>query len=401
VIWVVIEDVTNPREEGRAPASGAIQITAVNVPEGYLAEDLPSVTVEVRASQRDLATLRPSDFRAEVDLADIEPGARLVTLPVEVSARRDGVEVLEVFPATVDVTLVEAFTAEKPVTVTITEAPPSGFRIKQVDGKPVPADVDPEFVTLYGSEELVERVDRVELEVSLADARQGTYTADGELVARAMDGTVIQVVRMSATEATATFSIEPDFSPLTLGLFAETTGRVARGYHIVEVIIEPATVEATGPQAIIDGLQGPLVLEPVDVTNATTTLRVPRNVSPPPNVEISVSSAIVQVVIEPQRCAGVEAVPCVRATFLVDVALAEVPAGLVPAAGVLRAEVHLAGTPEAMDALIADVTQLRGTVSLANAQPGTASYTPSVSFPAGIFVLSLGSVEVTLEIAGP
>src|SRR5438445_7185308 len=67
-VWMVIQDVENPRVEGLAPVEtdSRIPVQAVNVPDGYIVLDLQQVKAQVKARKDELGELRPGDFRATV-----------------------------------------------------------------------------------------------------------------------------------------------------------------------------------------------------------------------------------------------------------------------------------------------------------------------------------------------
>ena len=171
-------------------------MVAVNVPKGYAVEDLTTVRVRVDARQSDLLTLRASDFKAEVDVdADtIQRGSLTQTRRVKVESRRGGVNVVQVVPPTIDVTVISASTKDVPITLRRVNREPDGFRDSGT------FTVTPGAVTVSGRKDLVDRVSTVELEVNLANARDVDYVVEGDLVARASDGNVLQVA-MSQTRA--------------------------------------------------------------------------------------------------------------------------------------------------------------------------------------------------------
>jgi YbbR domain-containing protein len=391
-VWLLFEDESDPRVEARAPENAGIPVVAVNVPDGYLEPTLGTVVVRVRGRESDLQGLRPDDFRATVDLSDVEPGAEIVSLPVRVAARRDGVEVVEVIPGQVDVRFDPAAVRQLQVTARVIDPPPAGFQIREVDGKPVPPDISPAIVTVQGEREIVDRVARVEFDVSLANARTGEWPTSGELVARSEDGNVLQV-RLSTTRAQATYQIEAVFAPLTLGVQSELTGEPARGFYVVRVTFDPPTVELTGPQAVIEGLRGPLLLAPIDVSNQTRTFTQTRTVQPPENVEVGTQTILVTVQIEPVHA---------EKTIFAAVTVTDVPEGLAVSPGQsITTQMVVAGNLLDVDALVLNPSLLQATVSLSGATAGTASYTPVVVPPANIEVKSVSQVSVTLVESGP
>ncbi|MCA9831894.1 MAG: CdaR family protein [Dehalococcoidia bacterium] len=392
-LWTIIQDVDNPRVEGRAPAEGGIEVEAVNLPEGYIVESLQTVLVRVEAREGDLDSLRRSDFRAEVDLSRVDPAAGLARVPVKVVSRRSDVDVLEVIPSSIDVPLTASLKRDVEVKVRILEGPPAGFRVKQVDGHDVPPSIDPPLVTVQGSADLINRVDRVELEVSLATAKTRSFTSSGALVVRSTDGNVLQVM-LSESRASATFSIEEIFTPSAVGLQPRVTGQPEKGYVVTNISVEPSAVEVTGPTAVIEGLQGPLALEPIDVSGAKGNVTKTITIQPPPNVSIERQTAVVRVEIAPIKCGTSPASPCESATYFVSVQLTGLPAGLIVQASRLQVQVRVAGALASMASL--STSDIKASISLNGATAGTATYTADVALPGGITLEGVDPVTITL-----
>ncbi|MGD9935089.1 MAG: YbbR-like domain-containing protein [Dehalococcoidia bacterium] len=397
ILWAIIEDIENPRVEGRAPAEGGIEVEALNIPDGYVVEALQTVLVRVEAREGDLESLRRSDFRAEVDLARVDPADGLVRVPVKVVSRRSDVVVLEVIPSSVDVSLTRSLKRDVEVKVRVVEVPPAGFRIKQVDGVDVPPLIDPPLVTVSGTADLVERVDRVELEVSLATAKTRSFVVSGDLVVRSADGNVLQVT-LSDERATATFAIEEIFTPSAVGLQPRITGQPEKGYVVTNISVEPSAVEVTGPTAVIEGLQGPLALEPVDVTGARASLTRTITIQPPPNVSIERQTVVIRVDIAPIRCGTSTAAPCESASFWVGVNVTDIPTGFAVQPTRLQTQVRVSGPLATMATLT--TADIKATVSLAGATTGAGTYTVAVTVPAGLTAESVDQVTITLVPAG-
>jgi YbbR domain-containing protein len=395
-LWVVIQDVDNPRAEGVAPAAGGIAVEAVNVPEGFLVADLPSVTVRVEAREDDLASLRAGDFRAEVDISEVpvNPGTGLVRIRVE--SRRKGVEVLSVVPSSIEVTLQRAADREVRVVARVTGSPPEGFRVKRdpLDDSDVPPTLDPATVTVRGRSDLVDQVEAVELVVSLAEARDDTVVLEGELTARGRGGSAL-LVALSTPRGRATFRMERVFVTRSVGLLPIVTGTPAPGYTIAQVVVDPVAVQVTGPRAVVEGLRGPLTVERVDISGARQAVTANRNIERPPNVVTERTSVTVRVEIVPVDCGSGVGSPCEGITLVVAVTAEQVPLGLVLEQQILVAQVRVSG-PLAQIASLRP-TDLRAVVSLAGAVAGPGSYVPRVTAPAGIRIETVEAVTVTLR----
>jgi YbbR domain-containing protein len=395
-IWMVIQDVENPRVEGEAPASGGIQVTAVNVAQGCLVEELQSVRVRVDAREGLLGQLRPSDFSAEIDVRDVrcDTGDQPVqSRPVRVISRRDDVKVIEAIPDSVEFRLIRAAEREIPVTIRVTAQPPFGYGLS-TEAPPIP---EPAAVKVRGRPEQVESVVLVQWDVSLAGVRDTTQL-EGDLVARNAAGDTVQV-SISPAKARATFRVEQLLSQRQVALVPGNLAQPAPGYRVANITIEPPTVQIAGPKAIIDQISQ-LVLEPHDITGAERTITVTKNITRPPNVTLTDrQTATLRIEIVPIVCGEGSISTCAAQTFFLAPAFTDRPEGLVVVGGPYRVEVQLAGPLAQLNAL-RPLQDLSATISLAGATgPGAYVATPSVSVPSGIRVVAVAPIAVTLQAA--
>jgi len=385
-IWVLIQDVENPRVRGivpEPPATG-VAVRAVNVPAGLIVLESPTVRVEVEARQDVLPELRAGDFEAIVDVQGLEPGGPL-SLPVRVTSKREGVDVVRVIPERVEITLIQAASKELPVEVNLTGGLPSGYVLAE------PPTVEPAFVTVTGHPELVENVTKVQLDVNLSGVRDPTYVVEGELVPRSDTGAVQQVI-LSATRARATFKIEQRFSQRTVAVQPILAGAPAPGYRVATVTVDPPALLAIGPIEIVQGLTV-VTTEPIELTGATATVTRSVAISVPSNISLDRTAVRVEVAIAPVACTDGES-PCALATLLVAPSFTDVPEGTLVSGGPYQVTVKVSGTAAAIAALAPD--QVGVTVSLAGRAPGVHTVLPDVALPSGITLVEVSPVAVTL-----
>src|SRR5688572_15544339 len=95
-IWIVVTDAENPNRV--AVFGGAIEVRAVNVPDGLAVASIqePSVSIRVSASENEFEELTIEDFRAEVDLSGVRQSSDQIVL-ARVATNRN-VEIVEVSP---------------------------------------------------------------------------------------------------------------------------------------------------------------------------------------------------------------------------------------------------------------------------------------------------------------
>lgn len=386
-IWFIVEDVENPRVTLRFPAEGlpaAIPVEARNAG-NLIMKDSFAVAVVLEGRDDDLENLVPGDFRAYVDVQDMQPGIEDVR-EVRVESRRSGVSVIEVIPSAVRVTVVEPVERELPVTIRRSGQVAAGYQEVETA-----TTAEPSTVVISGLPERVASVRSVDLDVNLSGVRDNT-TIEGDLVARSQSGAQV-VVTITPARAKATLQIEQTFVQRTLPVEVLTTGDVASGYMITNVKVEPATVAVTGPQAVVAGLTK-LTTPPLDVSGARADQTLIRTIDEPQNTSLGRPSVTVTVEIRPIECsAGPAGAPCGGATFVVGPAFENTPPGLTHA-GSYSIEVKVTGPlTQIRDLNPADV---KAVVSLAAGAAGTRGYPVTITLPGGLKAEPVANLQVTL-----
>lgn len=372
-VWMAIQDVENPLAQGVAPASGAIAVEAVNVPDGYLVDTIPPVTVRVETRQELLANLTAADFVARVDVSGVSTDGTATTRPLRVTSRLDGVKILDQ-PADVRVQLLKASTKEVPVSVNQTSPLPQDYR--EIERR-----LDPAVVTVIGRPELVDTVASVQIDVPLAGVRQETYRYKGQLTARTASGNTVEV-QLSRTDATAEFTIEPISSTRTIAVIPKVTGALPLGYRLGAITADPLTVVVTGPKASIESLGAVLYTDPVDISGARQDVVKPNvRIVHPENVSVvdrPEGVVTVKVVVVAAECGG-GATVCEPQTILVAPRFTDLPQGLAIGEGVYQVQVRVTGPVATIRALKPGDVQVE--VSLAAGVAGTASFAVRVTGP--------------------
>ncbi len=393
-VWFAVQDVQNPRTEGIVPVDGAqrIPVQAVNIPDGFIALSISPVSVRVRGREDDLPLLRSADFEATVDVKGLVNGEQSAALPVNVTAKRDNVDVVSVSPATVQVTLVRAATEEIPITILATGSVPEGYR-EIVDQR----RVTPGFVTITGLPELVDSIKNggeVIVAVNLNGLKAATTTLEGDLIARNASGNTVSVV-MSDERARVSVEVEQVITRILLPVDPVVTGTPALGYRVTGVKIEPPLVGASGTDAVLDSLTRLLTLA-VDVTGAKDTVTVERTIDRPQNVTLDRQSVSVQVTIEPAQCAGTASgAACGTTTMVIPLSSpTDLPASLSMESGTYPVYVRVSAPIATIATLKA--TDFKATVSFATAIAGMGIYTPRVTPPAGVTIEAVEPMNIRL-----
>lgn len=320
-LWLFVTDRENPTEA--QTFNSAIPVRFVNVPNDLAVASTSETTVRIRieAPKNDLRGLRVDDFDATVDLGGLSRGVQ--TLTVSVSPPNGDVDVIDVTPARIDVTLENIRTKEVPVKPSLVGSPQQGFVALNERAQPDTAVVS-------GPESLVALVDSAVAEVNLTGLRVDFTDDRVELDPRDARGGEISRVQVSPATARVSVDIEQREFSFEFVVTPAVTGQPADGYNIAGISIDPRLAVVTGPLDVlqsIDAVRG-ISTDEISVADArddvtrTVRLALPDGTRAQGSADVRVS-----VQIEPARGEfSFRVVPQVRNA---DSALAATVAGAV------------------------------------------------------------------------
>jgi YbbR domain-containing protein len=307
-------------------------------------------------------------------------------LPIEVTALREGIEILSWEPREVRIEVDRVEVRSVPVEVdpgTI----PDGLEI----GDPV---VSVSEVEVRGPASLVERVDRVVALINIPASGINVNEAvdltavdiSGQPVATGMveidPETVSVQVDVTAIETQTTVAVRPNVEP----------GTPAPGFALEALRVEPSTVTIVGlPEDLAE--IGSILTEPISIDGASTSqtfevaLELPDGISLGPGEDEVVT---VEATIGPSVSSR---------TFIVGVVCeGEGDNACLPR--IDQIAITVSGSGEALSALsAAAVTPI---VDVSGLAPGDYSLAPSIEgLPPGVDLLGISPVEVPVTVAAP
>jgi len=387
-IWFVVQDVENPLLQALVPPDPdppSVRVGISNNSNDYIIDEPRPVQLKVEGRKGDITGLHPDDFKAEVDVLGLPPG-EYRDLPVKIAQKPASVRVVEVKPATVNVSIHQAKTRE--IRVTVRETPlPAGYTKSD---EPV---IDPVSVKVRGIPELVDSIASVDVDANLAGVRGDSFSVEGDLVAHTAGGNAV-TVQLFPARAKVTYKIQQDFVSRTLGFVSPITGTPAAGYRITNITFDPPVVTVTGKKSVVESLP-PLGLEQLNVGGAKADIVLTRQVEKIQNVIIDRQSVIVRVEIKPVDCDQGPG-PCSGFTFFVSPEFGKPPTGLA-VDGVYQVPVRITGPVALLSEL--KPAGVKASVSLTGGTVGTGTYAVKVTVPPGI-TAEADPLIVTLKLAG-
>ncbi len=207
----------------------------------------------------DVGRLEAEDFRATIDLAEIEPDGSPTTVRVNVTGVDPRVTILEVRPRSIQVVLDQKVSKEVPVVVDLSD-PPSGLVVGEVT-------VAPEKVLVTGPSALVNKV--VSARVS-ATIDASAVDVDRDVQPDAVDaaGEVVTGVDLEPGLVNIKIPVYENLETRTLPVNPVVTGTPGAGFRIAGVEVEPLVVTVEGD---LEQLQELVAADtsPVPVSGAT------------------------------------------------------------------------------------------------------------------------------------
>jgi YbbR domain-containing protein len=233
-----------------------------------------NVTVRVQADQNIIAELTSRSVEAYIDLDGIKAGKMVVPVQVKVPA---GVKVVNLRPPEVSVTLEPMVTKQVLVKIRSSSMPANGFKVLGMQ-------VKPEEVILHGPRSVLNRVDRVSVEVDLKN-RNRSFGESLPIRVSDTSGRLLDEgsVQRSPELVDLLVSIGPDLPSKTVKIIPDIVGEPAKGYTVTMTSIDPVDLVITGESNVINRLTE-LPTKPIDITGAQGDLAVNAEPVLPPGV---------------------------------------------------------------------------------------------------------------------
>lgn len=216
-----------------------------------------NITIRIRGLVNDIRKVNTTNLKAVLDLGGIDwTGTRQVELNIEGLLPRE--VKLDKIPE-ISLTVDNIISRTVPVTIKKTGSAAEGYYEH-------PAVWEPQSITIYGAQSLVDSVAQGVVEVELNDDEN---TIDQSLPVKLVDAAQRTIsspyLKMRQGYAKVMIAIHPIKN---LPVKAQVIGVPANGFIVDGVEVEPANLTVNGYASIIDNLST-LVTEAVDIQNAT------------------------------------------------------------------------------------------------------------------------------------
>jgi YbbR domain-containing protein len=360
-----------------------VPIQIVNAPSDVIVLSNPGAVTRVRyVAPPDLGLrIDSTTFRASVDLAEVDPGAGTVSIPVVVESIDPRIQVLDFDPRAIVVELDRVASKTVPIRAVLLNVP-TGFET----GEPA---VEGTTAIVRGPQSVVSRVTEVQAPVTI----DGSGIDVNQLV------TLVPVDdQASAISSAVRIDVEPaqvrvrvpiftDRRSKTLPVRPNVIGTPAAGFEVASVEVDPAVASVEGDANDLAGLDRADTL-PIDVAGASSTVTQTVGLALPEGVQ-PLGSGTVRVTV---RLLSVTA----TRTFQAGVVLAGARADRRYELSTDRVLVTIGGSVADLDRLSGTTLVLSGDVTGLDA--GTHSVPLSANLTTGLTLISPSpnSIEVTV-----
>lgn len=247
--------------------SGGVPLRVVNLQADLaVMEDLGTVQLSVRPPQGLRKNISPESFEAYVDLEGLGIGS--YDLPVKVSADDPEMQIYEINPKNVSVTLDRKVSKTFSVTPKIEGQIGTGYLLGD-------SQISPFEVTVSGAEGLIGSVSAVVAEVRLA-GELSEIRKTVELKAQTSEGQTIKNVTMDPKTAEIAIGVFQETDIKTVGVKIKTINQPQEGYFIRSLTADPVTVVLRGRRDVLQPIE---YIETREIDLRDLTANAERNAS--------------------------------------------------------------------------------------------------------------------------
>lgn len=251
LLWVYVTNVQNPVKEQEFRV--AVD-TRGEIPQGLSVTGLPqSVVVRVRGNNAQLNGVRSTDFQAVVDLSNLSEGS--THRPVQVTAP-SGLQVVQVSPARVDLTVDRIIQRQVPLRVSVKGEPTDGFSALE----PV---VQPTAVLIRGPAKTINQIKVIDITANISGTSQN--------VEQTLMVPVPSGVSASPDRVKVFVPVTRSLPSKVLPVVVRYAGNPADQYQVVRAIAQPAAVQVFAPSEVLKKLAG-IDTEPINVDGISDNL---------------------------------------------------------------------------------------------------------------------------------
>ena len=239
-LWLYVMNEQNPPAE----VSYSVPVEVHNLASDLVVHQLPeTVRIRVKGPRSAVAYLNPADMKAVLDLKGLSEGKQAPRFQVNVPS---GVELLEIQPNPVPITLEMIISKVVPVELRLNGSPePQTASVK--------TDLSVKQVRLEGLRSAVAAVSQVVVTVD-ASGKDASFEVEAPVLALLSEGRLAEGVTITPDVSHVLVAWSKPQIKKQLDVEAAFQGQLPLGTKITRMVIVPNKVEAQGDKAVLDGM---------------------------------------------------------------------------------------------------------------------------------------------------
>lgn len=272
--WTVVAYAGNPPT---AESFKGIVLEHGQPPSGLVLIKEPApVTVTVRGLQSSLASFHKESLHAVIDLSGAHKGSNLLPVRVRVDSPDQSVVFAAVDPDNAEVVLDQLATVQRTVDVRVRGTPNSCCAAAA-------GTATPGTVTLQGPAQQLETA--IAYVVANVDGQGTAVQQTLQVQLQGPDGKPLAEVTSQPAQVIVRVDITAVKQDRPAGINPVLTGQLAAGYHIVDELPSPLTVEIEGEPAVITTIHF-IDTDPINISGATSDIIATVSLRPPAGVVV-------------------------------------------------------------------------------------------------------------------
>ena len=283
VTWVGVVYAGNPPET---------RLVTVPVPQSaipsqfVLVHPVDDVAIRVGGDQDTLQSLDPTTALTVTARWSSITHVGTYAIPITIVNNDPAIELIDP-PTTVTVD-VDAFESKSVgVTIVITNPPPVGYQSGA-------EQVTPSSVVIEGPARELAGI-KAEVTVDLS-TQKANFQADLRVLAYDAKGVRLNDVGIDHTNVSVSIAISADVTQRLVAIIPRTEGTTSSGHYLAGITVSPLTIEVTGPQDLLNGLDS-ITTTPVFLNGIFGTFTQSVNLVLPPGVTARINKVTVTITI--------------------------------------------------------------------------------------------------------
>jgi len=387
-VWIIAVNQADPTQTRTYPNALEMEIIGLD-PSLMVVNDVSKlVSISIRAPSSILDQLENETnlINVSLDLSGLNAGVH--TLTPQVNLGLSPAEVVLVNPLSIFIKLEALVTKTYPIQLIMIGNPAIGFEVQT-------PELSDEYITVTGTETLIETIDQVVGQVSIVDVAEDIQRTI-DLKAIDSEGLAVEGIMLNPDSIQVTIPVTQRGGYRTVVVKIVTSGQIAAGYRLTNIFSMPPTVTiySSDPE-LVESVPGFIETTPINLNGANENMDIRVTLNLPEGINaVGSQNVTVQIGIEPiQSSISFNNIPVQTVGLLEDLEAFISPESV---------DVFLSGPLSILEEL--NPATLSVVIDLTDRGPGTYQLAPEVLLDneaVSVDAILPNTLEVTIEVLDP